>query len=934
MVTPEEFARQELIDPALEKARWDVSNPEQVGLEIPVDGFDPDVWKQLENDLRQIRDQANLKEIDLPAGISDYVLYRENGEILGVVEAKKTSIDPRLAQAQTEFYVTQLEQRQSFRPFGFMSNGNDIYFYDVGYHNKRQVHGFFSRQDLENLLHIRKNRIPLTEVDINREITDRTYQMEAIRRVAEVFEAGKRRALLTMATGTGKTRVAMSLVDLFLRANQAQHILFIADRKALVEQGLEEGFNEHIPDEPATRLYSHRIDTTNRLYVVTLQTINNIFDKFTPAFFDLIIFDEVHRSIFNKWNEVLHYFDGRMIGLTATPANFINRNTFLEFDCHDNVPTFLYSYQEAIDEDYLVDYDLAAAQTRFQRKGIHGIDLSEEDRNVLIEQGRDPDDLDYSGQDIERRVSNKDTLRRQWEEFWDKCLKDESGQLPGKTIVFAMTQDHALRLAEVFEEMFPQYPDLVQVITYKSEYKGSRLIDKFKKENWPRIAISVDMLETGVNVPEAVNLVFMRPVQSHIKLQQMIGRGTRTNEACKHPQWLPKGHKDGFLIIDFWDNDFSKEPDTKAPQSLPVLVTIFNTRLKLLANFLDDQHAEGAKQVITDLRAMIDLIPTDALLVKKALPDVEQAWGDSFWRYITKADIEFLHNHVGPLLRYAPGIDVQAQTFISKVERLKLQIQTGINPKTTAKSIAEDVSRLPNYVFEDVKRKEPAELCISPELLTASVDELNQVIEMLAKQMKNRRKVKPLIDLLDLSDEITTSGYIILRERPEPIFYEEYRRLVTDKVLALIDEHPTIDAISRGEPVTDIQLLELERTLREELGSGDMELTEENIRRAYRMQVTSMLEFLRNLLELDDLPGYEEVVNRQFSEYMATHTFNGDQIRFLRGVQSVFLQKRRLELADLYDPPLDSFGQEAVERWFEQGDIEELLSFTETLSVV
>jgi type I restriction enzyme R subunit len=929
----EKQTRKQLIDRALENAGWEVGNNQQVGIEIPVDGFDPAAWQQLENQLHRIREQAGIKDVNLPAGVSDYALYRENGEILAVVEAKKTSIDPRLAQAQTEFYVTQLEQRQSFRPFGFMTNGHEIYFYDVGYQNKREVQGFFSRRDLGNLLYIRQNRIPLTQIEINRAITDRTYQMEAISRVAEAFEAGKRRALLTMATGTGKTRVAMALVDIFLRANQAQQILFVADRDALVEQALEEGFKTHIPDEPATRLRSYHIDTTSRLYVVTLQTINNIFTRFTPAFFDLIIFDEVHRSIFNKWNEVFQYFDGRLIGLTATPANFIDRNTFLEFDCPDNIPTFLYSYQEAIDEDYLVDYDLYIARTRFQRRGIKGVDLSEEERNALIEQGRDPDDIDYSGQDIERRVSNKDTLRKQWDEFWEVCRKDESGQLPGKTIVFAMTQDHALRLAAAFEEMFPQYPGLVEVITYKSEFKG-RLIEKFKKKDWPRIAISVDMLETGVNIPEAVNLVFMRPVQSRIKLEQMIGRGTRTDSTCTHHDWLPNGYKDSFLIIDFWDNDFEKDHETEIAQSLPVLVTIFNTRLKLLEYFLENQQSEHTRKVIADLREMIELIPTDSFLVKKIFHQVERAWEDSFWRYITRKDIEFLRTQVGPLLRYAPGVDVPAQTFTSKVERLKLQILTGQNARNTAQSIAEDVSRLPNFVFEDPQRKDPAELCVSPDLLQATVDELNRVIETLAEQMKNRRKEESNVDLLDLSDVIETSGYIILRNRPEPVFYEEYRQMVTQKVLDLIENHPTIAAIDRGEPVSDLQLLELERTLREELGGGDMELTEENIRRAYRMQVTSMLEFLRNLLELDGIPGYQEIVDRQFSEYIARHTFNGNQIRFLRGVQQVFLQKRRIDMADLYDPPLDRFGAQAVERWFTQKEIREMITFTESLAIV
>jgi type I restriction enzyme R subunit len=312
---------------------------------------------------------------------------------------------------------------------------------------------------------------------------------------------------------------------------------------------------------------------------------------------------------------------------------------------------------------------------------------------------------------------------------------------------------------------------------------------------------------------------------------------------------------------------------------------------------------------------------------------VERAWNDPFWRYLADADIDFLRNKVGPLLRYAPGQDVPAQTFVSKVERLKLQILTRKDPQPTAQSIAKDVRLLPNYVFEDESTRPPAELCLSPGLLAASVADLNRVIDVLADQMKNRRKEEPQVDLLDLSDMIETKGYIILRSRPEPIFYEDYRQLVTQRVLDLVANHPVITAIDRGEPVTDLQLIELERTLREELGNPPLELNEENIRRAYRMQVNSMLEFLRDLLELDGIPDYEEIVKRQFSQFLAAHPFNGNQVRFLRGVQQVLLQKRRLRLADLYEPPLDSFGADAVERWFRQEQITEILAFTETLAV-
>ncbi|MDP1624266.1 MAG: DEAD/DEAH box helicase family protein [bacterium] len=498
----EEITRKQMIDPQLEQAGWYLRDHSKVKEEIPVDGYDAEPWN----------------------GISDYTLYRENGEVLAVVEAKKTAVDVRLAEAQLTHYVTEIEKRQSFRPFGFLANGLEIHFVDVGHAHKREVFGFFTREDLENLLYIRQNAKPLGSIEISNEIVDRSYQHEAIRRVCEAFDVynvpkpgvdtssrseeafgtvapsgrlggGKRKALIVMATGTGKTRTTMGLIDVFMRSNQARRILFVADRDALVEQAKDDGFEKFIPSEPCTRLHSWDDPNarTQRLYAVTLQTLSNIFEQFSPAFFDLIVFDEVHRSIYNKFNEVLEYFDGRQVGLTATPADYINRDTFLAFDCTDGKPTYLYTYQQAIDDKFLVDYNLYSARTKFQRQGIHGVDLTEEERNALIEKGLDPDDINYEGTELEREVSNRDTLRKQWEEIWEVCKKDSSGQLPGKTIVFAITQDHALRLQAAFDEMYPQFPNLTKVITHKSEYRGT-LVDAFKKKDGPRIAISVDML--------------------------------------------------------------------------------------------------------------------------------------------------------------------------------------------------------------------------------------------------------------------------------------------------------------------------------------------------------------------------------------------------------------------------------------------------------
>jgi type I restriction enzyme R subunit len=898
--------RKELIDRALETAGWTLNDSNQVGIEIPVDGYDAAPWN----------------------GVTDYCLYLPNGEVIAVVEAKRQSRDPRVAEQQVRRYVTEIEKHQSFRPFAFMSNGDMTFFWDVGNENKRPVAGFFSLRDLQNLLYICQNKIPLQQLSVNLAIANRTYQQEAIGRVSERFDEGHRRALLVMATGTGKTRTIMALIEVFLRANQARTVLFVADRDTLVRQALDDNFKVYLPNEPRDRIRTYNVDYSKRLYVGTLQTLIKCYKKFTPGFFDLVIFDESHRSIYNQFREVVEYFDARIIGLTATPADFIERNTFQVFRCFDGLPTFNYPYRDAVNEGYLVDYSLYQAQTHFQREGIRGANLSEEDRNTLIQQGHDPDEIDYEGTELERTVSNRDTLRQQWAEIMDRCQTDESGQYPGKTIVFAVTQDHALRLASVFEEMYPQYPDMVQVITSKME-RTDDLIDRFKKEEMPRIAISVDLLDTGVDVPEVVNLVFMKPVHSLIKMQQMIGRGTRSHEACRYVHRLPNGHKDEFLIIDFWENDFEKDPSEETvTQNLPVTVKIFNTRLKLLEHYLNDQQSADCQQVIADLRQQIEQIPRDAFSVQQVYSQVEEAWTDGFWRYLTQSKIDFLRSQVAPLLRFVAGVDVAEATFTNKVERLKLEILADGAKPGTLESIAEDVSRLPDFVFEDSLRQNSANFCLSHRLRTATPDELNRVIADLASQMKNRRQRPSSFVEIDLADRIATSGYITLGEGGEQVYVEEYRQRVEGKVLEIVETHPTIAAIRNGEAVTDLQLVALERTLRQELGGGNVQLSESNIRKAFNLKVNSLLAFLRELMEIEALPDYQEVVRRNFEEFIALREFNANQIRFLRAVQNVFLKNRRLEVADLYEEPLDRFGEDAVERWFTEEEVDELMEFT------
>jgi type I restriction enzyme R subunit len=924
MALNEHETRGQLIDRQLEKAGWKLDDGTQVRREVPAAqaAFEPP---------SPVYGPAFFR------GITDDCLYDEDGCVLSIVECKRTTRNPREGEEQLRLYVGQVAGQQDFPPFGFMANGLTTWFWEVGLAHPRMVAGFFSRADLKRHRFIRKNRQPLAAEAINRAIVDRPYQHEAIRRVAEAFTAGKRRALLVMATGTGKTRTAMGLVDIFLRTSWAQRILFVADRDALVEQALNDGFKAHLPHEPRVRVHTANIDKDKRLYVATLQTMSRCFERFSPGFFDLVIFDEAHRSIFNRFNEVIEYFDARMIGLTATPAAFIDRDTFRTFDCRDQTPTFLYTYQQAIAEERLVDFRLYQAQTGFQRKGIKGADLSEEDRNTLIEQGLDPDALDYEGTDLEQTVSNRDTLRRQWEEIMSECIRDRGGHLPGKTIVFAMTRPHAERIRDVFEELFPEHVGLLQVIHHGMERVhdgpyGDGLISQFKKQDKPRIAVSVDMLDTGVDIPEVVNLVFMKPVQSRIKLWQMIGRGTRNQEACRFFDRLPDGRKTEFLIIDFWQNDFGKQTEERIPPEMPVLVRLFNTRLDILTATLNNRDGVAHQQAAGDCRAMLARVPVESFLVRKVWGEVAPAWEDAdFWRILTSDKIAFLRLKVAPLLRLVPDVDVSAETFANKVERLNLQILCGQPAPDLLQSIAEDVSLLPQHVLTEACCLDSVRLATSGELAQATPPQLKKLIQDLAGQMKNKRRLNTFLTI-DLPDFIAGKGYVLIGPSGQPVHVEEYRKRVEVRILALAETHPALVAIREGREPSPDALVDLERALHNELTCVDIQLSAKTARQAYGVSLdnrSGFLGFVRHVLDLDAIPNYEAVVAGQFQNHITRHNYTGDQIRFLRAVQDVFLTKKHLSEADLYEAPLTSFGRNAVDRYFTPAEIKEIVALAE-----
>jgi type I restriction enzyme R subunit len=936
-----------MIDPQLKKAGWNLSDRTQVAFEIPVAGYD-----------------ASVSE-----GFTDYCLYRPTGDVLAVVEAKRTSRDARVGKQQLLQYLEGIQKKQTFRPFGFMANGEEIFFWDSEVSAERQVAGFFSQENLERLLFLKENHKPLNSVEINRIIVERSYQTEAIRRISEAIEVKKKRkALLVMATGTGKTRTTMALIDVFLRTHNAQRVLFLADRDALVDQALTDGFKTFLPDESRARVRTYDLEDAKRkrICVSTLQTLELCYEKFTPADFDLIITDECHRSIYNKFTDVLAYFDGVQIGLTATPAEFIDRDTFKFFNCHDKIPTFLYTFDKAVEEKYLVDKNVYAAQTKFQRQGIKGANMTEEEKEELRKRGIDPDEIDYEGTDLERKVTNKDTLRAQWEEFMDVCYKDATGQYPGKSIIFAITHQHAMRLAETFDEMYPEYKGkLVQVIDSKME-RSRDLLAIFKKQDMPRIAISVDMLDTGVDIPEVTNLAFMKPVNSQIKFWQMIGRGTRNQEACRHFEWLPNGKKEEFLIVDYWENfaHFNMLPaEGETTSQIPVLVTIFNTRLQKLRLLLGQQseerrHAERSPdrlkqgvesryetgrsrsmspdsaggdgsndfhRIVRDIRADIARIPLESFSVKKVFKEVREAWDDDFWHYITESKLEFLRMKVAPLLRFVPFVRPAETFFISKMERCGLAHLQHKDLASHIQSIREDVSLLPTNIEEVKTCQHHIDNVLSNDFwMHRSLASIDEAKEALAPVMKYKRERPSLVFELGLDDIIAMRKWVFVRKDSRRMFVEEYRRLIEEKIEKIAATHPTIAKLKSGKDVNADDLIRLEESLEAELGTDELSLDDENMLKAFGVRVGSLVDFLKHVLGIEALPQYETVVRKAFNAFILEHNYNADQSRFLRVVQSVFLQRKGLILADLYDEPFNSFGLNAVDKLFSEGDLQEI----------
>lgn len=921
----EQETRKNLIDPLLEKARWNIKDKSQVIKEFEIAGTG-------------IRQRTMEEDEYDPSGFSDYLLYNRVGDPIAVIEAKRTSRDPIAGKQQAEDYANGIKRICNIEPFIFLTNGYETWFWNRERYAPMMVHGFFSQKDLERILHQNNFQKALNSIPIKPEIIDRDYQIEAVKRILEGLNKCKRKFLLVMATGSGKTRTAMALIDVLLKAGWTQRVLFLVDRDVLAKQAID-AFKEHLPNESKCRIYSAAIKTEKSLYVSTIQTMMNCFTQVTPGFFDVIISDECHRSIYNKWKDVLSYFHAINIGLTATPSSYIERDTFRFFNCDDGLPTFNYCYKTAVEEKILVDFRPAySAQTNFQIKGIRGEKLPPSIQRKLIEEGHKIDDIDFEGTELERKVTNLPTNESLVKEFMDVSIKDETGVIPGKSIIFAMSHKHAVRIWKIFNELYPEYKgQLVEIIDSRME-RPLELIRKFKEQTFPRVAISVDMLDTGIDIHEIVNLVFAKPVFSKIKFWQMIGRGTRIlkKDITKRKIWCSE--KDRFLIIDHWNNFeyFGEKPEGKLPavqEAVPV--KIFRTRLVKLNIFLQKNNYKFFEKIKSELINDIKSLPETSDEVHKNLRHVDNAVSEQIWKNFDNESFNFLLDTISPLMRYQSNINLYQVQFLLKTEKLGLAVLQNNNDEIEIikASIINDIKLLPrNLSAVKAKEKQINEVLSEEFWLDLNYDKCEYIKEHLTEIMKNKLKVLREIIELDIDDNIIQRKWIQFGPLGEGDYVDNYRRKVEQKILDLVKTHPALKKINDDIPITDFDLMDLEETL----NNPELYINEDNLRKAFFKPWGTFIQFIKHILGKFQFPDSETIINEAFNTYTVERNneeqLTSEQLNFLRTIKNVFAKKKHIEYNDLFEPPFTNFGNNAASRLFSENELKEIIGIFNKLA--
>lgn len=922
--------RREIIDKNLFTSGWKVDDPSQVSLEFDI---------YLGN---QMRVSDEFKTVYTDHQFVDYLLLGKDSKPLAVLEAKRSSKDANLGKEQALQYANNIHQKLWIdKPFVLYTNGHDNYFWDSENYTPRKVYGFPTRDDLERLKFLKDEKSPLSVELIDKTISGRPYQIEAVRKVLEGIEAHKRKFLLVMATGTGKTRTCISMIDVLMRAKRAQKILFLVDRIALQEQALD-AFKDFLPNAPIWPKQGEKeFSFDRRVYVTTYPTMMNLIenkDKYiSPFFFDLIVADESHRSIYNVYKNILNYFDAYQIGLTATPTNKIEHDTFELFECTSGDPTFAYSYDEAIQHipPYLSDYVVLDVQSKFQLEGIKADKLPYEIQGKLIEEGKDIEDIDFEGTDLEHKVTNSGTNKIIVREFMEECIKDDNGVLPGKSIIFAVSKDHARRLSEIFDALYPEHKGVLAKVIVSDDsrsYGKGGLLDQFRNRDFPRVAISVDMLDTGIDIHEIVNLVFAKPVYSFTKFWQMIGRGTRVldEDPVKRKDWCT--HKDKFLIIDCWNNFqyFKMNPKGREPGAqTPLPVRLFTARLNKLEASLKTNRKDLVDRVISDIKADINSLPENTVVVLENKSVLERISDENFWHNITEDKLDFLRKTIAPILRARHGIDFKAMRFeIDMTDYSTSEILANTEAQDILKeSILDQVNELPLSINIVQKEKKLIEEIQSNKYWSSfQEDKFYETIKRLAPLMRFRDPVKNKIEKLNLEDLVTKKEWIEFGKEHERMTTFAYRDRVEKLINDLKSKNPILQKLASGEHISKNETIDLENILQEQ----NPNITVDLLQKVYDNQSATFIQFIRHILGLEILPTWAEEVTIKFDRFIAEHNdfYSSRQIQFLQMLKTTILQKREIEKSDLVELPFTRLHSQGVRGLFTSAEIAEIYSFS------
>lgn len=920
----EKLTRKEIIDLRLKKAGWTVTDRTQV-----IEEFDI------------IVDNNLVQEAPTPyAGrqFSDYVLLGKDGKPLAVVEAKKTSVDAAIGREQAKQYCCNIQTTQNGElPFCFYTNGHDIYFWDLDNYPPKKVYGFPTRDDLERYAYIRRARKALAGELINTKIAGRNYQIGAIRAVMESVEKRKRKFLLVMATGTGKTRVCIALVDALMRAGWAERVLFLVDRIALQNQTLD-SFKEYLPNEPRWPKQGEKeITSDRRIYVSTYPTMLNVIrneeKSLSPHFFDLIVVDESHRSIYNTYQEILDYFNTITLGLTATPTDVIDHNTFQLFECEDGIPTFAYSYDEAVNHipPFLCNFQVMKIKTKFQDEGINKRTISLEDQQKLILEGKEIEEINYEGTEIEKKVINRGTNALIVREFMEESIKDANGVLPGKSIFFCISKAHARRVEEIFDSLYPEYKgELAKVLVSEDPrvYGKGGLLDQFVHNDMPRIAISVDMLDTGIDVRELVNLVFAKPVFSYTKFWQMIGRGTRLLEPEKIKPWCTE--KDSFLILDCWDNFeyFKLNPRGKELKSqIPLPVRLFGVRLLKIEEAQTQNKTDIVEKEIQKIKTQVSGLPKNSVVIMEAKHELQRLEDENFWNNLTADKMEFLDAVVKPLLRTVSDIDFKAMRFEKDIVEVSLAHLAAEKEKfeTLKDSIIEEIGELPLSINIVAKEQELIRQAQSNHFWSIVTEEkFDELIQKLSPLMKFREAVIPLAPAkFNLKDIVVEKEFIEFGPQHEALSVAKYRELVEKKINELVSSSPILQKLKQGLEITEDET----EQLAEELHNEHPHITIDLLRKVYNHRKAALVQFIKHILGIEQLETFAETVTKGFDDFISKHSYlTSRQLQFLDLLKNFVLEKGDVSKRNLIESPFTMIHPEGIRGIFNQKEIDEILN--------